>query len=152
MWKAVSVILNCCFTASITYHDSLHGFQSGSSTGTATLEFRLLHQVMMMREAVLHTIFLYLHKAYTALDRSRCLDILEGYGMGTKALRLLCRYWARLHMVEQVGGYYGLPFRSERVMPQGDPFSPTIFNVVVDAVVHHWESLVAGSTGSDSNN
>ena len=27
-------------------------------------------------------------------------------------------------------------------MTQGDPLSPTIFNVVVDAVVHYWEYLL----------
>ena len=45
-----------------------------------------------MREEVLHTMFLELHKAYDALDRLRCLDILERYGVGTRALRLLHRY------------------------------------------------------------
>ena len=35
-----------------------------------------------MREEVLYVIFLNLTKAYDALDRSRCLDILEGYGVG----------------------------------------------------------------------
>ena len=29
---------------------------------------------------------------------------------------------------------------------------PTIFNVVVDAVVCHWDSLVAGSMGRDNSN
>ena len=37
------------------------------------------------------------------LDRSRCLDILEGYGVGTRNLYLLCRYWERLNMVVQAG-------------------------------------------------
>ena len=40
-------------------------------------------------------------------------------------------------------------------MPQGDPLSPTIFNVVVGALVRHWESLVAEQVGgdrSDNNN
>ena len=32
--------------------------------------------------------------------------------------------------------------RRERGVTQGDPLSPTIFNVVVDAVVCHWESLM----------
>ena len=31
-------------------------------------------------------------------------------------------------------------------MTQGYPLSPTIFNVVVDTVVRHWEALVAGET------
>ena len=37
MWKVVAAILNCRFTASITYHDFLHGFLAGRGTGTATL-------------------------------------------------------------------------------------------------------------------
>ena len=40
------------------------------------------------------------------------------------------------------GGYYGSPFRGERGVTQGDPLSTTIFNVVVDVVVCHWESLL----------
>ena len=37
-------------------------------------------------------------------------------------------------------------------MTQGDPLPPTIFNVVVDAVVRHWGSLVGGRAGEDSSN
>ena len=63
VWKAVVVILNRRFAASITYHDSLHGFRAVRGTGTATLEVKLLQQVTAMKEAVLHTIFLDLHKS-----------------------------------------------------------------------------------------
>ena len=42
-----------------------------------------------MRETVLHSIFLYLHKAYDVLDRNRCLDILAGGGLGPRMLRIL---------------------------------------------------------------
>ena len=87
--KAVAVILDHRFTAAITYHDFLHRFRAGSGTGTATLELKLLQQVASLREGVLHTIFLDLHKAYNALDRSRCLGILEGYGVGPRDLHLL---------------------------------------------------------------
>ena len=41
-------------------------------------------------------------------------------------------------MVARGGGYYGTAFKRERGVTQGDPLSPTIFNVVVDAVVRHW--------------
>ena len=34
-------------------------------------------------------------------------------------------------------------------MTQGDPLSTTIFNVVVDAVVRHWESLMVEGGGGD---
>ena len=45
-----------------------------------------------MREEVIYMIFLELHKAYDALDRSRCLGILEGYGIGPWARKLLQTY------------------------------------------------------------
>ena len=76
MWKVVAVILNFRFTSSITLHDVLHGFRAGRGTGTAPLEAKLLQQLAAMREEVLYVIFLDLTKAYDALDRSRCLDIL----------------------------------------------------------------------------
>ena len=37
------------------------------------------------------------------------------------------------------GGYYGVSFSSEKGLTQGEPLLPNIFNVVVDAVVCHWE-------------
>ena len=86
-------------------------------------------------------IFLGLHKVYNALDRSRCLEILEGYGVGPRARELLRNYWHRLTMVAWAGGYYGTTFRGERGVTQGDPLSPIIFNVVVDAVVRHWVTV-----------
>ena len=153
MWKVVAAILNRCFTSSIAYHDALHGFRSGRGTGTATLEAKLLQQLAALREEVLYVIFLDLHKAYDALDRSRCLDILERYGVGPNARRLLTNYWRRLTMVARAGGYYGTAFGGERGVTQGDPLSPTIFNVVVDAVVRHWvkgileEAEARGETG-----
>ena len=41
-------------------------------------------------------------------------------------------------MVAGAGGYYRTAFKEEIGVTQGDPLSPTIFNVVVDAVVCHW--------------
>ena len=38
----------------------------------------------------------------------------------------------------RAGGYYREAFKGARGVTQGDPLSPTIFNVVVDAVVRHW--------------
>ena len=87
------------------------------------------------------------------MDRSRCQDILEDYGVGPSARRLLQIYWRRLTMVARSGSYYGEAFKGARGVTQGDPLSPTIFNVGVDAVVRHWiEGLVAktvekGETG-----
>ena len=88
-----------------------------------------------MREEVLYVIFLGLHKPYDSLDRDRCLEILEGYGVGPRDRRILRLYWDMLLMVALGGGYYGTAFQGLRRVKQGDPLSPTILNVVVDAVV-----------------
>ena len=91
MWKVVAAILNRRFTSSITYHDALHGFRAGRGTGTATLEAKLLQQLAALREEVLYMIFLDRTKAYNALDRSRCLEILEGYVVVPNARKLLTK-------------------------------------------------------------
>ena len=41
-------------------------------------------------------------------------------------------------MVARAGGYYGTAFKGSRGVTQVDPLSPTICNVVVDALVRHW--------------
>ena len=41
-------------------------------------------------------------------------------------------------MAARAGGYYRTAFKGARGVTQGDPLSPTIFNVVVDVVVRHW--------------
>ena len=110
MWKVVAAILNRRFTSSITYHDALHGFRADRGTGTATLEANLLQQLAAMRKEVLYVIFLDLTKSYDALDISRCLEILEGYGVGPNSRRLLTTYWRRLTMVARAAGYYGTAF------------------------------------------
>ena len=71
MWKVLAVILNCRLTASITFHDFLLGFRAGCKTGTATLEAKLLQQLMALREEVLYMIFLDLLTVYDALDMYR---------------------------------------------------------------------------------
>ena len=67
---------NFRLTASITFHDFLHGFRAGCGTGTATVEDKLLQQLAALREGVMYVILLDLHKSYDALDRYRILKIL----------------------------------------------------------------------------
>ena len=102
---------------------------------TATLEAKMLQQLIAMRETVLHAIFLNLRNSYDALDRDRCLDILVGYGVGPRTLHILWTYWVWLQMVAKVGGHYVPGFQIHRGVTKGDPLSPTIFNVVVHAVI-----------------
>ena len=107
----MAAILNRRFTASIAFHKFLHGFLAGRRTGTSTLEAKLLQQLAALREEVMYVIFLDLHKAYDALDRSRCLEILEGYSVAPRSRRMLQSYWRRLKMVARAGGYYRTAFK-----------------------------------------
>ena len=50
-------------------------------------------------------------------------------------------------MVARAGGYYGAEFKGSGGVMQGDPLSPTIFNVVVDAVVRHWVTVMVEGAG-----
>ena len=45
-------------------------------------------------------------------------------------------------MVARVGGYYRAAFKEACGLTQGDSLSPTIFNVVVDAMVRHWGTVM----------
>ena len=96
-----------------------------------------------MKELVFYEVFLYLQRAYNALDRDRCLDILVEYGVGLRALRLLRTYWGRITMLSRAEGYYGPPFKVYHGVTQGDPLSPTLSNLVMDAAIRHWVMVVA---------
>ena len=144
MWKLLAEVLNRWLTASIIFHDFLHGFWAGRGTGTTTLEEKLIQQLAALREVVLYVILLDLHKAYGALDKSSCIDTLEGYGVVPREFRLLRTYWSRLKMVVRAGGYYRAALTGDWGVTQVDQLPPTIFNVVVDTVVSHWVSVIRG--------
>ena len=57
---------------------------------------------------------------------------------------IIRHYWYRLTAVARTGRYYATSLRSFQRLTQEYPFSPTIFNKVVDAVVRNWVSLVLG--------
>ena len=103
--KAISGIINCRILSSIHFHDALHVFYAGRGTGTATLEAKLLQHIIAMRKRVLVSIFIDMHTVYDTLDRDQCLDILEGYGVGTRTLHILWTYWVRIQMAEKAGDH-----------------------------------------------
>ena len=84
----------------------------------------------------LFQVFLDLTKAYDTLDRERTLALLQGYGMGPNSLCLLKCFWDGLVLCAKQGGYYGRELiQSDRGVTQGGVASPTIFNIVVDAII-----------------
>ena len=85
----MTALLNHPFTSAIILHDVLHGFQEGLGTGTDDLKDKIIQQPTATRETVLHDIFMDRQKVYDALDWDKCLEILAGYGVVPRALRLL---------------------------------------------------------------
>jgi hypothetical protein len=86
----------------------------------------------------LYQVFLDLTKAYDTVDRDRILEVLEQYGVGPNIICLLRRYWSNNTLVPKQSGFFGEPFAAERGVTQGDVISPTIFNIIVDAVLRMW--------------
>ena len=130
--------------SSIKFHDCLHGFLSGRGTGTATTEVKLTQQLAYLEQAPLYGIFIDLKKAYDAMDRERCMEIMRGYGVGPNILRLIQFFWDNAELVCRASGVFGRPFKARRGVPQGGPVSPRIFNIMVDAIVREWLRQVLG--------
>ena len=64
--------------------------------------------------------------------------------LGPQTERPICLNWVNLLMVTRIGQYYAPPFQGSRGVAQVHPISPTIFNVVVDAVIQNWVALGTG--------
>ena len=135
IWKFFMSIVNSRLQNSIVLHDALRSYQQGRGTGTAIMEEKLEQQLAGMACKPLFQVFIDVRKAYDSLDRGRCMEILRVYGLGYKLQRLLQQYWDGQRVVPKSGKYYGRPFRMGIGATQGDPLSPKIFNILVDAVV-----------------
>ena len=140
VYKVVSSIINTRLTK-IELHDALHGSVKGRGTGTAVMEAKLLSQLRCRIDEPLYMVFIDLKKAFYSLDRERAMRILELYGVGENLRRIIRTVWAGDTMVPRQAGYFGKPFLAERGVRVGDNMSPTIFNIVIDAVVRHWEHV-----------
>lgn len=143
VWKVISMIIKERLAARINFDDSLHGFRPQRGTGTAIVEARMNLDYSIQQGRALYQVFLDLKKAYDTLDRQRTLQLLQAYGLGPNLLGILSAFWNNLQLVPRQGGYHGLPIRSARGVTQGDPLSPIIFNVVVDAVVRCFRANLA---------
>ena len=51
-------------------------------------------------------------------------------------------------MVKRDDGYFRSTFKGQHTVTQGDPLSPTIFNVVIDTILQHWVTMVSAMEGT----
>ena len=137
MWKVCECIMDTRLNI-IELHESLHGCRARRGTGTAGIEAKLAQQLAHLQQVPFYGIFLDLKKAFDAMDRERCLLILEGYGAGPNMIRLIRNFWTNATMVCRASGNYGTPFCAGRGVTQGGPLLPKLFNILVDAVAREW--------------
>ena len=88
-------------------HDSLPSCRNKWGAGAAIIEDKLAQQLLYIKLKPFYGVFLDLRKAFDAMDRERCVLILEGYGAGPWLVQLVCMYWRDAIMVCQAAGYYG---------------------------------------------
>jgi hypothetical protein len=69
---------------------------------------------------------------------SGVFSFLEGYGAGSRLVRLVGTYWGDAIMVCRALGYYSTAFKAGRAVTQGGPLSAKLFNILVDAVLREW--------------
>ena len=106
-----------------------------------------------MEQDPLYRVYIDLRKAYDAMDRDRCIEIMVAYGVGTNMVRLLKHFWDNAELVCRTMGRYGEPFKAERGVTQGGPVSPKVFNIMVDAIVREWiRELIGDEAASDGLN
>jgi hypothetical protein len=136
-WKVLEKIMVRRMGA-IDFHPCLHGGMPKRGMGTVMIEAKLAQQLAWVEQEPLYQIFVNLPKAYDHLNREKCLEIMTGYGVGPKLLRLQTQFWTKAEMVCRMGGSFGKPFATFWGVTQGGPLSSIMFNVCVDAVIREW--------------
>ncbi len=116
-------------------HDSLHKCLALRGTGTGIIETKLAQQLAHLEQTPFFGVFIDLRKAFDAMDRGRCLEILVLHGVGPKMLRLIRNFWDSATNVCQAKGNYGRPFKAGSSVTQGRPLLAKLFIIVVNAMV-----------------
>ena len=106
------------------------------------MEAKLQQEVAALLQEILFQVYIDLTKAYDSVDRERTLKTLGEYGVGPRLLRLIKHYWDHQKIAPRQRGYHGPLILPERGYVQGGLKSCIDFNIMVDAVVRYWLTLV----------
>jgi Reverse transcriptase (RNA-dependent DNA polymerase) len=135
VYKLVLMIIHPRLTLTIILHESIHGFRQYQGTGTAIINLKILLQKVQRDSNPLNLVFLDLTKAYNTLDRDRMLQLLQAYGVGPNICQIINNIWTNDTLILKQHQYYAKAMKTSRGKRQGNMMSPTLFNIMVDAVV-----------------
>jgi Reverse transcriptase (RNA-dependent DNA polymerase) len=141
IWKIISIIIKDRLVDSNTCDDSLHGFLPTRGTSTAIIEAKLKLDTTIATGTTSFQVFMDLSKAYDSVSREKLLLLLTQYGVGPNIITILTNFWAKLQVAPKQGGFYGRKIQTKRGVTQGDPLSPILFNIVIDAAVRETKRL-----------
>jgi Reverse transcriptase (RNA-dependent DNA polymerase) len=141
IWKIISIIIKDRLVDTIQFDDSLHGFLPRRGTATAIIKAKLRLDTTIAAGTTIYQVFMDLTKAYDSVSREKLLSILSQYGVGPHIITILNNFWNQLKVAPKQGGFYGKPTQTQQGVTQGDPLSPILFNIVVDAVVRETKRL-----------
>ncbi len=151
IWKVLEKVMDLRLEA-IILHNSLHGCLASRGTGTRIIEAKLAQQLVHLEQTPFFGIFIDLWKAFDAMDRGHCLEILVLHGVGPKMLRLICNFWDLAMKVCRAKGNYSRTFKAGRGVTQGGPLSAKLFNILVNAVVWEWMRLMRATINDADGN
>ena len=149
--KVVEALIDTLLHASIQFHEVLHGFRTGKGMGATIIELKLSQELSGVCRDPLSLVFLYLRKAYDAVDRKRLIQILEGYGAVTCPCGILETFWGHQKVVPRQNVYHRLAFPSTPVTIQVILVSPSLFNFVLYNLIRTWLSMTIKYQRADHN-
>ena len=88
------------------------------------------------RRKILYQVVLDLTKAYDTVDQERLFILLQDYGLRPRCQGVLQGTWMDSVLVPKKGGWYGKPVPTGHGVRQGDVISPTLLNILVNAILH----------------
>jgi hypothetical protein len=102
------------------------------------IEAKLTQQLTHIEQTPFYGEFVDLTKAFDAMDRERCLQLLGEYGVGPKMTRLIRHFWDEAMNICRASGNYRVPFKSGRGVTLLEEFT----RAAPDTRIHRYFTLV----------
>jgi hypothetical protein len=111
------------------------GFRPNRSTIDNIFMIRQIIEECYKYNVDIHNIFIdYMH-AFDSITRNKILDSLTQNKIASKLIRLIKLTLESTTAKVKVNNAYTMEFRVKSGVKQGDPLSPTLFNLVIDTVL-----------------